>query len=162
VEKMLRDALAELDQIDLDDPDCMPSLYKACKKLEKVQNKTQAVAEVFRFIERNPQKELGAPGPLVGFVQNVPGYEKELIRSVERSPTPEELPWLVFDEDGRLAVGYGVLRPADRQSRVERDYLSYNQMVEDIRIAARFCLTDAVDCLPISFSGCRASCRRRH
>ena len=48
-----------------------------------------SVDVVLRFMEENPGLDLGAPGPLVHFVEKFHGvgYEEKLLRSLSRRPT---------------------------------------------------------------------------
>jgi hypothetical protein len=51
---------------------------------------------VLRFIENHPDEDLGAPGPLVHFVERFyrRGYEDQLVESVRRRPTELNL-WML-------------------------------------------------------------------
>ena len=46
----------------------------------------EAIRELFSVMERMPDADLGSPGPLVHTLEELKGYEQELIRSVRRCP----------------------------------------------------------------------------
>src|SRR5690242_2618518 len=56
----------------------------------------ETVEPILRFLESNPDLDVGSPGPLVHFVERFygHGYESTLIASVERRPTPHTV-WML-------------------------------------------------------------------
>jgi hypothetical protein len=72
-------------------PDVLRQLTNAIVKFSDPQ---VFVSELFSVMERLPTSELGSPGPLVHTLESIPGYEKELIRSVHRLPTVLSV-WMV-------------------------------------------------------------------
>lgn len=74
----------------------------------------QAVEPILMFMESNPGVEFGSPGPLVHFVEQFHwcGYEKKLLESIERRPTPHTV-WML----NRLINGTS--DPSDKQRLVE-------------------------------------------
>ena len=54
----------------------------------------EAIRELFSVMERLPDADLGSPGPLVHTLEQLKGYEQELIRSVRRCPSFLSL-WMV-------------------------------------------------------------------
>ncbi len=70
-----------------------------------------AIDPILHFIEDHPQEDLGAPGPLVHFVEQFygDGYEELLLRSVKRRPTKLTV-WML----NRLANGAGSSHERDR------------------------------------------------
>ena len=49
---------------------------------------------LFRLLERFPEEEFGAPGPIVAALEEMPGYEPLLRESVSRKPTQHTV-WMV-------------------------------------------------------------------
>lgn len=47
----------------------------------------KAIPELFGVMERLPDADLGSPGPLVHTLEALPGYERELVHSIHRSPS---------------------------------------------------------------------------
>jgi hypothetical protein len=56
----------------------------------------EAVEPILRFMEEHPAIEFGVPGALVHFVERFygNGYERMLVESVERKPTPSTV-WML-------------------------------------------------------------------
>lgn len=71
-------------------------LYEALDGLQGLDMKTrkQAVPAMFALIERNPEAELGLPGPLVHELEAISGFESSLWDSVRKQPT-ELTVWMV-------------------------------------------------------------------
>lgn len=67
--------------------DYMTRLYELSDELEQLPDGRRAIEPVFRFLEVNADKDLGAPGPLVHFIEAVPGHEEVLLQSLRRTPT---------------------------------------------------------------------------
>src|SRR5437773_2057684 len=57
--------------------------------------RTRIPTETHRVMERMPDTEMGAPGPLVHALERMSGrYENELVESIKRKPTPLAI-WMV-------------------------------------------------------------------
>jgi len=57
-------------------------------RLERASEPAEAIAPLFAFLERYAEEDLGMPGPIVHFLEQLPGcYEDELQRSLERAPS---------------------------------------------------------------------------
>jgi len=89
----MSDILADLAQVDLRDPYLL-RLKEIGKELRESAEAALAVGPVLRFMEANRHQELGTPGPLVHFLESVPGYETSLIESLERMPTQQTV-WML-------------------------------------------------------------------
>ena len=70
-----------------------------------------SVEVILRFMEENPELDLGAPGPLVHFVERFhgAGYEDKLLRSLSRRPTVHTV-WML----NRVLNGTKESRERDR------------------------------------------------
>ena len=86
--KELTTILAELES--LQPEETLPlRLADVVHDLSANQDARLAIEPILRFIERHPHDDLGAPGPLVHFVERYykKGYEPLLLESVRRRPT---------------------------------------------------------------------------
>ncbi len=56
----------------------------------------EAVDSILAFMENNPEIDYGPPGPLVHFIEQFhgKGYERHLVESVTRTPTPHTV-WML-------------------------------------------------------------------
>lgn len=72
-----------------DSDDFVGHVYELIEEWSRDPDGFVAVESVLRFMERHPDVDYGAPGPLVHFVESFyrRGYESELLSSVERRPT---------------------------------------------------------------------------
>lgn len=95
-ELLLEDILERLENVDFEADFYMQDLYQITDDLKKLEQPEAAVEAVFRFIENHPDDDLGSPGPLVHFVEQVPspGYEEKLVASLRRRPTPHSV-WML-------------------------------------------------------------------
>ena len=66
----------------------MDMLYDFVDNLENLPNKREAIPAIFLFMEKNADKELGSPGPLVHFIEQESDYHQDLEASLVRNPTP--------------------------------------------------------------------------
>jgi hypothetical protein len=89
----LAEILSDLERVDLGDP-YLIRLTAICDELRQSEDGAAALEPVFRFMEANGDRELGAPGPLVHFIEGVPGFERALLRSLERAPTTHTV-WML-------------------------------------------------------------------
>jgi len=82
VQKLL--ALAPTgDEVELEE-----TLYRLVGLLDDAENAFETIPTIFDFIERYPEADLGAPGPLVHFIERFyPAYLGGLFASIERKPT---------------------------------------------------------------------------
>jgi hypothetical protein len=105
--------LQELEALDLASDDYMSRLDELAMELEAAPDRSEAIDPVFSFLERHPDADLGAPGPLVHFLETFSGveYEQSLIRSLSRRPTPTSV-WML----NRLINS---LRGIDRDKYIE-------------------------------------------
>ena len=62
-------------------------MYGFIDNLKKLSNQREAIPSIFKFIEEHFDKYLGAPGPLVQFIEQEVDYIEELQTSIERKPT---------------------------------------------------------------------------
>ncbi len=84
--RSVREIVGSLDGMLLDG-DFMPLLYAVADELEVHPEREDAVVPVLTFIERHATADLGLPGPLVHFLETVPGYERAVLQSVRAQPT---------------------------------------------------------------------------
>jgi hypothetical protein len=70
-----------------DDPDDIARIYQIFDGFENLPFREQAADAIFGLIERFPDADFGAPGPLVHELEATPGYEPHLVRSLRRKPT---------------------------------------------------------------------------
>ena len=82
-------ALARLERFDPHE-ELPADLDEIALELSESSDSKQALIPVLRFMERHPDADLGAPGPLVHLVERFfrRGYEAELVASLTRAPTP--------------------------------------------------------------------------
>jgi hypothetical protein len=78
----------------VDDEVDMEMLYGFMDRLEVLPNQREAIPSIFIFIEKNYDKELGSPGPLVHFMEEKDDYHQDLKRSIQRKPTALTV-WMV-------------------------------------------------------------------
>jgi hypothetical protein len=75
--------------------DVVDALYDLVKPIEQLHEANEVIPEVFSFMERCPEADIGSPGPLVHFVERFyPSYLEQLIASIERQPTHHTL-WML-------------------------------------------------------------------
>lgn len=55
----------------------------------------EALDVMLGILERYPEEEMGAPGPLVHAIEQCMGYERKLLNSVERQPGVMSV-WMVY------------------------------------------------------------------
>jgi hypothetical protein len=79
---------------DFEEGDGMSELRTIVEELESEPDPRWAVGVLFDALERLDGADLGAPGPIVHFLEAVGGYEEELRRSLNRKPTSYAL-WMV-------------------------------------------------------------------
>ena len=87
--KITKDVLDGLHTLSFE-PGYLEKLEELAEELRECEDAHLAVEPVLRFIEEHPDEDLGAPGPLVHFVEEFysRGYEKLLLESVTRRATP--------------------------------------------------------------------------
>lgn len=70
-------------------------LYQLVEPIEQLHGAEEVIPEVFSFMERCPEVDIGSPGPLIHFVEKFyPIYLEQLIASIERHPTHHTV-WMV-------------------------------------------------------------------
>lgn len=76
--------------------DFITTSYALCEELEEADPTGQSIEPLLRLIENHPHADLGAPGPIVHFVEEFygRGYESLLVESVRRCPVPHTL-WML-------------------------------------------------------------------
>ena len=86
----------ELKKIEFDEYDevDMEMLYDFVDRIEKLPSKRDAIPAIFGFMEISHDKELGSPGPLVHFIEEVNDYHEALKASLNRKPTSLTV-WMV-------------------------------------------------------------------
>jgi hypothetical protein len=123
------------------DPGYIERLEELTEELRRCDDAELAVAPILRFIEEHPSQDLGAPGPLVHFVEQFyrRGYEDELVKSVESRPTDLSV-WmlnrLINGSEGIEKEHYiGVLRRVAKDKRTDAtlrsladEFLSYQEV----------------------------------
>jgi hypothetical protein len=78
----------------------MERLYALLPELIRVSPRSDAILTILKLIERLSDTpdlgdcQLGTPGPMVHGLEQLPGYEPQLIESVARFPTPLTV-WMV-------------------------------------------------------------------
>jgi hypothetical protein len=103
--------IAELGKfIPTDEAENVGRLYEILDQLGPLSPdlRSPVIPAILGLIERNPEAELGSPGPLVHELEAIPGYELYLRDSVLRQPTHLNI-WMVnrilnaeFSSDVRL------------------------------------------------------------
>ena len=68
-------------------------LYDLTEAVSKLSSHERVIPELFRVMERFPDAELGAPGPLVHTLERL-DYASELVASIHRRPTPHGV-WMI-------------------------------------------------------------------
>jgi hypothetical protein len=79
--------LDEIERVGFERDDYLALLHDLCTELEACDDRAQATGPILRFMERNAEQDLGAPGPLVHLLEKLPGYENDLVESLRRTPT---------------------------------------------------------------------------
>jgi hypothetical protein len=81
--------LTDIEGLDLQDPGSMERLEVLVEELRAREQSTAVVERLLRFIENHPDDDLGAPGPLVHYLERFyrRGYEGQLLVSARRTPT---------------------------------------------------------------------------
>ena len=66
------------------------------EKIKNEENPMDYLADLFVFMENNPNIDYGMPGPIVHFMESYykKGYEDELLKSVKRKPTQHTV-WML-------------------------------------------------------------------
>jgi hypothetical protein len=101
------------------------TLEELMERLRGADGAERAVGPILRFLETHPDDDVGAPGPLVHFVEKFyrRGYEAQLVDSVQRSPTLHSL-WmlnrLINGSKGREKARYRAVMKAVAQGRTVR------------------------------------------
>lgn len=91
------EVIADLDAfVPVDETENVGRLYEILDPLKSLapQLRVPVIAAILRLIERHPDAELGAPGPLVHELEALPGYEPFLSDSVARQPAGLNI-WMV-------------------------------------------------------------------
>ena len=88
--------LAALQPTDFDnEAEAVHKLYGLTDELMALPQPERAIPAMFDVMERMPDTEMGAPGPLVHALERMSGrYENELVESIKRKPTPLAI-WMV-------------------------------------------------------------------
>jgi hypothetical protein len=76
--------------------DPLRGLEAVIAELESSDADVGSVSTILLFMEEHPDFDFGVPGPLVHFVERFyhRGYESELLKSLERQPTPHTV-WML-------------------------------------------------------------------
>jgi hypothetical protein len=69
-------------------------LRAASQEILALPQPLDAAPAMFELLERFPAEHFGTPGPLVGALEEIPGYEPLLRESVARKPTQHTV-WMV-------------------------------------------------------------------
>jgi hypothetical protein len=123
------------------EPGYIDRLEAVVDELRECDDAQLAIGPLLRFIEEHPSEDLGAPGPLVHFVEEFHrrGYEEQLLESVARRPTELNV-WmlnrLVNGSEGAEKQRYlDLLRRVAKDERtdptvrgVAEEFLSYQQV----------------------------------
>lgn len=71
--------------------------YETEQVLDKVEAEEDAdsyIEPILHFMEKNPDIDYGAPGPVVHFMENTDGYEDLLVESINRTPISHTI-WML-------------------------------------------------------------------
>jgi hypothetical protein len=69
-------------------------LYALTDAISALSQPQQMVAEMFGVMERLAGCDLGSPGPLVHTLEDIQGYETEMVKSISNVPTALSV-WMV-------------------------------------------------------------------
>jgi len=90
-----------------DDGKDVARLYEILDGFDSLPGRDRAIQSMFELMERFPDADLGAPGPLVHEIEAIDGYQAFLRQSLRRRPTDLTL-WMVnrilnseLDEESR-------------------------------------------------------------
>ena len=90
-----------------DDGKDVARLYEILEGFDSLPGRDRAIQSMFELMERFPDADLGAPGPLVHEIEAIDGYQASLRQSLRRRPTDLTL-WMVnrilnsaLDEESR-------------------------------------------------------------
>ena len=88
--------LSEIDPNAKDSSEVVAMLYDVVDDAEQLPDQSKLLLPIFEFLEKWPEADLGAPGPLVHFVERfiLSGYDEQLLRSLARQPVPSTV-WMV-------------------------------------------------------------------
>lgn len=70
-----------------DGTDNVHRLYQIFKEFRTLPGRERALSEMFAFLERFPEADLGSPGPIVHELEAIVGYRPVLSESLRRKPT---------------------------------------------------------------------------
>lgn len=85
-------ALTEADfDLDNETANGIERLYDISDKLLQLPQPEQAIHLILHTMERFAESDLGAPGPLIHTLEQLPDYESHLLKSIGRKPTPLSL-----------------------------------------------------------------------
>jgi hypothetical protein len=90
----MSDIATALEQLDPDDPDFVSGLGAVMQAFAARGDGERSYAAIFRFMERHPDADFGAPGPIVHVLEELGGYEDALAESIRRKPIAHTL-WMV-------------------------------------------------------------------
>jgi hypothetical protein len=79
--------LRSLTRDDFESSHGLRELKEIVKALAADPNPRMAIVPLFEVLERLAGADLGSPGPIVHFLEEIGGYEDELRRSLKRKPT---------------------------------------------------------------------------
>jgi len=94
--KDLENFVERLDSLNpADGADIVDFLYELTEEIENIEGVEQVIPNIFEFIERYPEVDIGSPGPLVHLIENYyPQYVDYLISSMKRKPTANTV-WMI-------------------------------------------------------------------
>jgi hypothetical protein len=121
------------------EPGYLETLEDLANELRECEDAQSAVEPVLRFIEAHPDQDLGAPGPLVHFVEQYygKGYENLLLASVRRKATLLNV-WML----NRILNDSGATQRT-RYVNAMREIASSARTAPDVRALAREFLSHA-------------------
>ena len=82
----LQKFIIDLKSLDPESDYLVGDLYDLLEEIEGQTDLLGIVPDIFEFMENCPESDLGAPGPLVHFLESIESYEHHLYESVRRKP----------------------------------------------------------------------------
>lgn len=84
--RSISEIIADLDDFSIEG-DYLASLSKLTDEILRNPEKDKALESMLALLERNPDEEIGSPGPLIYAIEKCKGFEEALCRSVKRRPS---------------------------------------------------------------------------
>jgi hypothetical protein len=126
-------ALLESFEPSKNESESLRSLYEIFTGFRGLANGERVIPAIFGVMERHPEAELGAPGPLVHEVEALPSYETLLRESLRRQPALLSI-WMAnrlanatdgSEREGWLAELRAVLDHANASASLKEEALAF-------------------------------------